>query len=323
VEFYHTDLGNEEPWHFYLGAFPEIVGGWILLFPFVIWHGVGRLRARAAAGEREIYLYLFLWAFLPAFLLSFSGIKERTYILPSYGACALLVARWLETMLKGAGSERWRGVGWLGLLFPFGFYSMVYGGHTSPVVFIGVAGAAIASLVVYAVWLFFKRRYTVCAFLGMAILCGINVISGAEVVAYTKFEKRCYYALAHEVIQLAGDHRIYVHLPDDRLRGSVAFYRNRTTPELDRPEELRLVLASDERVFVVMLSYYYELLMQYSLLDGPHFLVPGLHCVTHADHVVVTNLPSGEGARANEVIPVEVRDAVIAGAQQEGTNGDG
>ncbi|MEJ2745246.1 MAG: phospholipid carrier-dependent glycosyltransferase, partial [bacterium] len=111
VHFYHTDLGHREPWHFYIQRLPEILGAWVIALPFAAWDAFRKALNRAARRDGAIFSFLLIWAFLPVFLFSFSGIKERTYILPSYAGMAILIGSWLDGKLKSRDEETWKGIG--------------------------------------------------------------------------------------------------------------------------------------------------------------------------------------------------------------------
>jgi 4-amino-4-deoxy-L-arabinose transferase-like glycosyltransferase len=119
ASFPHADLGNRAPWHFYLSSLPRMVGLAAVVLPLALWDeriAIGQLRPscqRQGRGDADLRLLLVLWVLLPALCLSFSCIKETSYVLPSYSAAAVLVGCWLDRRLTQAGYDGWHGAGWL------------------------------------------------------------------------------------------------------------------------------------------------------------------------------------------------------------------
>ncbi|MDD5556592.1 MAG: glycosyltransferase family 39 protein [bacterium] len=256
ARFAHTDIGYALPWHFYLAALPEMFGVWAAALPIAVWAAARRLRA-AAAGEREDLLFALSWAILPGLLLSFSPVKERTYILPSYAGVAFLAGWWLDGALRRRGETGWRGAGWLALVFPCAVFVLA-GGGGDPRLFTAAAAAALALPAAALVVLAARRRLLEASFLGFALLLCVLMTSHAPNVVYRRWRTRCFSAFARDVWARAGDDPVVLYRPNDNARGSVPFYGNRTTPEINLPPELRAVAAAPGRTFVVIRECVYE-----------------------------------------------------------------
>lgn len=249
ARFFHTDLGHRLPWHFYLSTLPEIMGPWVAFIPFAAWKAV-RAARRGGGDEAQAAMLLIVWAFLPGFLFSFSGIKERTYILPSYTALALLVGGWLEEKTAAREGELWGSVWWLGMVFPVAALSLVSPRLGSRTVLIA---AAILVLPIAGVCLVAaaKRRFAAALFpLIAATLCAL-IVSIAPPVARMRHREKCLFDLSRETWEIVGDRALYLYRPGDNIRGSVSFYADRTLREIDRPEELRGVLGGASTTFVI------------------------------------------------------------------------
>ncbi|MCX6356045.1 MAG: glycosyltransferase family 39 protein [Candidatus Aureabacteria bacterium] len=251
ARFYHTDLGHRLPWYFYLTVLPEILGPWIIALPFAVWHATREIRGNGERRGKEFSVFLLLWAFLPMFLLSFSGIKERTYILPSYSALAIIIAYWIDSSPLFRRGDSRRGFGWLWIVIPFAMFALIFG-QMAPRTFLFIA-IALAILPASAfIHLLFKRDFTVALCLALAIyLCGL-IVSSTPTMLYARFKKKCFMALAQETWRIAGTDPLYLYRPSDNIRGCVNFYGNRTVRELDLPEQVHEVLRGPAMTFVIM-----------------------------------------------------------------------
>ena len=250
ARFFHTDLGHRLPWYFYLEVLPEIMGPWVLFLPFAAWRAVTSLR-KSGRGDAQFIGLLLVWAFLPISIFSFSGIKERSYILPSYTAMAMLIGAWLIDTTSPHEEETWRGAAWMGMVFPVAALSLV-----SPllsarsvlliaaVLVLPMAGACAAAAA--------RRRFAAALFPLVALTLCTLIVSTAPSVARVFHRKKCLFDLARETWDIVGDRAIYLYRPSDNIRGYVPFYADRTLRELDRAEELRAVLGGPSTTFVIM-----------------------------------------------------------------------
>lgn len=251
IRFYHTDLGHRLPWYFYLRALPEILGPWIALLPFAAWRAFRGARTPGESSDRRFLVLLLIWAFLPGFLLSFSGIKERSYILPSYAGIALMIAYWVEGALRARGDETLRGISRLWVVLPVALCVLVFP-SLSPRMLACAVTLVSLPLSVALSHLLFHRRFSEALYLGIALLLAILILSSAPSFLHQRYKRKCLTALARETGGIVGADALYLYRPSDNVRGCVSFYANRTIRELDRPDEVRAALRAPGRTFVIM-----------------------------------------------------------------------
>jgi 4-amino-4-deoxy-L-arabinose transferase-like glycosyltransferase len=274
IRFAHTDIGRAIPWHFYLTTMPEMFGLWVAAIPFALWNGIRRRARSESAEERSILSLILIWSFLPAVVLSFSEAKERTYILPSYTGLALLLGWWLDGLLWEREGESWRGVGWLAIVFPVAAYGFL-ASRTDYRMFLGCALAAMLPAAARAIYCVFRERFTEGVYLLFAILLCVMSVTHAPNVMCRRYKKRCLIAFSRDLWRRAGNHPVYLYRPDDSVRGSVPFYGDRTTPELDLLDELRSAAKGGSTVFVVVQEWVFEKeLTAAPSLDGLLHIVP-------------------------------------------------
>ena len=250
TRFHHTDLGRQMPWHYYLTTLPETLGPWTALLPLAAWGAIAAV-LRGTRGDRHFLILLLIWAFLPAVAFSFSAIKERSYLLPSYAAMAMLVAGWLLDRTAVGEETAWRGAAWMGAVFPFAALSLV--SPLLPARLVLAIAALLALAPAAAAGAALARRRPSSAFFPALslVLCAL-VVSSAPPVSAARYRKRCLFDLAREAREIVGDRALYLYRPGDNLRGSVAFYADRTLRELDRPEELKAAFGKPETVFAIL-----------------------------------------------------------------------
>ena len=194
-------------------------------------------------------MLLAIWAMLPVLLLSFASNKETSYILPSCAAAALLAAWWLDEHLLPGDAMQWRDIGWLMIVLPAVVMNIFFSWMdvwTYQAIGLFVLAPAVLGLAVTL-----RRRRFVPGTFGLlgAALYLVILCHSPNVDAVTWGFGR---ALSSEVWSRVGQAELYLYHPDDIARGCIPFYRNRLTPEIDRPSELQRVLASDQKVFVLM-----------------------------------------------------------------------
>jgi hypothetical protein len=284
--FDNTDLGRTGPWYFYLDSLPVILGPWLLVLPFALWESFRTVRRSSGEPpERQAQLFFLVFGLLPSFLLSFSFAKETSYILPSYGALAAMVAGWLDRRLPEEADHAWRGAGWLWPVLPLGAVSLVWPYLGLKPYLMASAALAVPALLalIHALW---SRERVVIAFLVLSLsLHGAMVAHSPQLLAQWRFKKRCYLPLAEAVWSRVGEGPLFLYDPKDTLRGSISFYGQRTVLEIDRRSKLRSVLLERGRAFVLTNERDWQELARDSNFQGLIHEVPlpdlGLkhHCV--------------------------------------------
>jgi 4-amino-4-deoxy-L-arabinose transferase-like glycosyltransferase len=256
--FNWTDLGNRASWYFYIQRLPDMFGIAIVILPFALWSGAQGLRkAELTQNNRETVIFLIIWAILPIVLLSFPAIKEVSYVLPSYGAAAILVAGWLDERLKVLNERKWDGVSWLFLVILLAasrpiFLKWLRVDVKTYLVVMVLLFLAMAPFIIQAI---LKRRLTRLTFLIISMALGALVIANTpKVIIHTRphLKNKCYLRLADMVKTVTGGGKtIYLYRPADTLRGAIPFYMNKTAYELDRPWELCPALLSRDSVIMM------------------------------------------------------------------------
>lgn len=303
-----TDVGNRSPWYFYLQRLPEMFGGVIALIPFVLYEALRRFRLfsaqwidRSPAWVRrwvapvlepaqleeknlDISLFLLLWLLVPMFLLSFSAIKEVTYLLSSYPALAILAARWCDERLPRSSEER-----------PFPWWALVgVGACALSAAFVArfSSGFYIGIVIAIMVWMLWEsiagairtKRLDGVLFAILAVmLCGIALGNTPELMRKTRLNRKCFLEFAAYVWEQNGDRTLYIFSGDETLRGSIPFYGNRDTVAIRHQERLVEQLRTGESISVIMPHRLYqelemapevaEILPQYEVILPPF---PGL-----------------------------------------------
>lgn len=272
AQFYHTDLGHRLPWYFYLQSLPEILGPWILLLPFATWDAAAAV-GRGIRGDARFLAFLLAWAFVPVFVFSFSGIKERTYLLPSYSAMALLVGGWLLDRTALREKEAWREAVWMAMAFPFAALSLAspcLGARATlwiaTLLAVPPAAATVTALL--------RRRFPSAFFPAVAIALGALAVSVAPPVRQVYHRKKSLFELSRETQGIVKDRALYLYRPSDNVRGTIPFHADRTLQELDRPGELREALGGPETTFVILEQGNLDALLQDPAFAGLLHRIP-------------------------------------------------
>jgi len=249
--FYHTDLGHRLPWYFYLKVLPEILGPWTATLPFAAALTIIKIKNDAGGKDRSFFVLLLIWSFLPMFLLSFSGIKERTYILPSYAAMAILTGYLLDAAVSSLDKTGKGEIRWLMLVFPFAALNLFFG-DLPPRLFLVLAAAIGAFPAGYLLYSLARKRFSTALYVFIALmLCGL-IASSSPTLLYAAYKRRCYRGLACETWAIVGENPLYLYRPSDNIRGSVCFYGERTVRELDLPEQVKEVMDRPVKTYVIM-----------------------------------------------------------------------
>jgi 4-amino-4-deoxy-L-arabinose transferase-like glycosyltransferase len=271
VSFYHTDLGNRAPWYFYLSSLPRIAGVAVAILPLALWDegkSIRMLRRSSSARCRrdaDLRLWLILWALLPPLCLSFSSIKETSYILPSYAAIAVLAGTWVDRRLAQAGFDGGSGSFWLAAVFPVAAMTLFLPEMSMRSYLLLTHGPLVAAVAVL-VFLFHKKRFDAGTFLLLAVALSAVIIYHSPSVLVRR--DGCYLAVARQIWNQVGEAPLFLYKPNDPIRGSVPFSENRLTPEIGLPDQLRDVLSSKDRTFVLMKDTAYASASIASIIRG-------------------------------------------------------
>lgn len=256
VNFHHTDVGKISSWYFYIKTLPSILGAAVVILPLVIWKSAAKItaslrnRTQNQDMRNDVRLFLLIWAVLPLSLLSFSAAKEVSYIIPSYAAMAILIGAWVDGRMPKTEDKQWRGIGWLAIAAVVAVLS-IFLSHIDARTYVDITVGFVALMIPVLLILPFKRLVTQSCFLVIAVAICPPIICFSPNVRYDFHKFRCALHLAGAVWEKAGSAPVYLYQPSDMIRGSISFYANRTVRELDVPKELRTILVSGQRVFVL------------------------------------------------------------------------
>lgn len=97
-----------------------------------------------------------------------------------------------------------------------------------------------------------KRDYIKALILALSIQLGAVIVGNTpEVIYKTRLHEKTYGEMAKFIKRAAGDETVYIFRPDDYLRGSVSFYNNCLTPELDTQNEVLEVFGKKRGFFIL------------------------------------------------------------------------
>jgi 4-amino-4-deoxy-L-arabinose transferase-like glycosyltransferase len=285
-----TDIGSSSPWYFYLKRAPVMFAFSVAFLPLILWDALRKLnvlpgswvlysedfkkktknwktivisfllfllngrKRQLSDKQKDIILILLLWAFLPAFLLSFSSIKEVTYILPSYVAIAVMVAAWLDERLNVTDTVL-KGILWFSLLIiPVGIASFTLA-PTYPKVYI-IAGIVWMSLCLLAgIFNVIKIHLSRGLLVIFAVLtCLVIIFNTPDVMRKTALNRKCHIDLAKYVFAKVKDGNLYIYGGCETLRGSMPFYGKRYVPVILANTSFKKVLSCGENNFVIIIN---------------------------------------------------------------------
>jgi hypothetical protein len=169
---------------------------------------------------------------------------------------AVLAGRCLDRRLTMEGLEGWRGVGWLAFVLPFVAMSLVASRMAiRPYLWLTV-GSLMAAVPGLA-FLLYKKAFIAVTFLSLAMALDAAIIYHSPNVWLHR--DGCYLAFGRQVWAHVGEGApLYLYHPAEAIRGCIPFSRNRLAREIDLPEQLRTVLSSKDRVFVLTRDVVYN-----------------------------------------------------------------
>lgn len=292
VDFYHTDLGNQASWHFYFSSLPRIAGISLAVLPLALWDECKAIRSLRQSGrprgrrDADLRLLLVLWAVLPPFVLSFSSIKETSYILPSYSAFAVLAGSWVDRRLREAGSDGWSGVGWLAVVVPFVAASLLSSeGPVRPYLSLTLGTLVMAAIL--AAFMLIRNMLVPATFLTLAVALSTVIVFRSSRVLLHK--DGCYLAFARQVWAQVGETPLFLYKPRDRFRGSIPFSANRLVREIDTPEQLSAVLSAGDMIYVLIGSDVHSNLLTTSVVQDENSHVTLHDHQTNGEFVLISN----------------------------------
>ena len=275
-----NDVGGSSPWYFYLKRSPHLLGPLFIVMPFALtaawrrmrcaatprppcsappecggWRGVPkrlfrfaeRITRPAAAPspeERDYLFFLIVWAAVPFVLFSIPAIKEVSYLLPSFGAAALLVAEFLAPFIDRREAERFFRCGFA---VPLLLCAAIVQGIapwsvTAATLCFGLVAAGSAAFCVAALR---RRRFTSALLLASAVGIASIVFGNAPaVLRHTGNERKNYCDLASVVWREVGNRELCMDAGDESIRGALAFCGRRELVMLPGYEALLAEMAA-------------------------------------------------------------------------------
>jgi len=250
AKFYHTDLGNQEAWHYYISNLPRMLGPALAVIPFTIIEATKKTLPikRNREPQGQTYCFLLIWAILPAVILSFSSIKATSYLLPQYAAIALLTAAWLDNNLPKQNELQHQGIAYLSIVFlSLTMNIFLYNMDVRTYRLISLIPLA---FFVPAIWILFKKqKLTHATFAILAVSLYMTMIYNSSNVLYAK--RTCEFEFANDVWSHVGDEKLYIYKPDDGIRGNIQFTKKRVTPELHKIQEIKNLITAETKNFIL------------------------------------------------------------------------
>jgi 4-amino-4-deoxy-L-arabinose transferase-like glycosyltransferase len=248
----HAYDSHPRPLYFYWLTLWEKFAPGSLLLPFA---AVQAWRSRRQPGEAAGLFFLSA-ALGPGLLLSLSSAKDNAYLLAAYPALACLVAGWwIEKQEAQAVSSRvvvrlfWG----TSVLFVAGLLGLTW--HFGRVTAAGVCGALGLASAAALGGISFRNGNTGLAAWSAAALLTLGVILCCEHPIATRYLAQLDPKPALRILlAVAGDRRMFLLQPDDRLRGGCGFLRGRTAEEILSPRVLVAKLKEDPRSVAVVPS---------------------------------------------------------------------
>ena len=286
-----SDIGNSSPWYFYLQRSPVMFGAAVALLPLILWEGLrknnippqswvvysselksensnwkakvcaftlwllnGKKPTKPDDREKNITTFMLLWAFLPIFILSFSSIKEVTYIFPSYVAIAILGGSWLNERITLADNYRKTLILFSSIVIPVSLASFIIAPASVNAYIIAVSIWMGACLLPTAIYAWNKCFASAVITIGAISLCGIILGNTPEVMNKTGLSRKCHKNLAKYVFSKVGDKEFYVCGGCETIRSSMPFYGKRNVPVINGCKKLKEVLSAGRSSHVIIIS---------------------------------------------------------------------
>lgn len=263
TKFYHTDLGNQEAWHYYISNLPRMLGPALAVIPFTIIEATKKTRPTCRGevltktdktikdpqrAQSQTYCFLLIWAIIPSVILSFSSIKATSYLLPQYTAIALLTAAWLDNNLPKQNKLQNQGIAYLAIVFLSLLMNIfLYNMEVKTYRLISLIPLAVF---IPTIWILFKKQKpTHATFAILAISLYMTMIYNSSNVLYAK--RTCEFPFAKDVWSQVGDENLYIYRPDDGIRGNIQFTKKRVTPEIHKIEEIKNLIANETKTFIL------------------------------------------------------------------------
>lgn len=230
---------DRPPWFYLETIWYRFAPGAVVL-PFAVF--------RAFRTKDAALRYALFGALGPMLLLSVSRAKDAVYLLPAYPALALLVGgACARAYADPTRFERF------GLALGAAAAAVVAGAANAysgfPVS--GVAGVlAGATAVVFAI-VRSDRALQGAALSGLLAVAGSHVVTG-RIAELDEAKHAGWRPGIRAVVEAADDRAILLYGPDDRMRGALGFYRNRTAREEFDPATLIDALVRDGQAWLVL-----------------------------------------------------------------------
>jgi hypothetical protein len=217
-----------------------------------------------------------LWAFVPLLILSFSSIKETSYIISSYSAVALLASSWLDKHLSAESRQIYPGLGWFVIVIPAaGISFFLFGLDALNYIFISIG---VLALSVALIWYIVRKRFINTFFFAvLSVAAYLIIIFNSPNVLFAK--GYCDLSFARQVWGNVGDKTLYLYKPRDYIRGTLPFAQNRLTSELDRIEELNYVLQTENKASILIENRMLEIVR-----NDPAWSHPRIKCRLLSDN---------------------------------------
>ncbi len=289
-QFVFADIGNASPWYFYLKRAPVMFAFSFVFLPLILWDALrkldvlphswisyseeikGKTKSRKTIvksflllllngrksplddKQKDIVLIFLLWAFLPAFLLSFSSIKEVTYILPSYIAIAIMVAAWFDERLKITDTV-FMGLLWFALLvLPIGIASFALAPLSPEIYIFTVIIWMLLSFITGLICIIKERLSQGLLIIFAMFTCLVVMLNTPNIMSITGLGRKCHINLAKDVFNKVGNKNLYIYGGCETLRGSIPFYGKRYIPVIFGAAAFEKALSSGKDNFIIITS---------------------------------------------------------------------
>ena len=256
--------GHHQPFYYYLLGFPEGFLPWSLLLIPVLLYSFKKYEGLSAL-EKSGVTYLKCWFFMGIIFLSAASTKRILYLMPVFGAFAMLTARYIESTLS---SRIFSGIEkiflWIfaciflllalvmtpAYIVASGKYPLIASGPLFTAV-IAVSVLALGLSLMSLVHLGRKNmgRFWIgsCgAFYAVLIFSLVAVMPALD-----RFKSFVPFA-GRVKAMVAADQEIYAYKPDETLRAVIPFYTHRYMKETESKDYLADRAGKGDRIFVAI-----------------------------------------------------------------------